>query len=206
MNFNDVFIRDIQEYNKVNTLIHTLFEPQGGGLPSQVFSNKFTCYRFLEFDEAMSHDFWPFIQELGSKSNDPFIINAVLRPDPFEYFYKEFNYFNYTKLPINISEDDYVSILEKGPEGYEADAMLYNSFTVVWASPSMEWAIWGEREFGICIVAINDTAASLKSMLAIDKFKTIEDAAVMDWISLNFRNFEVPKNIANVLKNNYSNN
>lgn len=206
MSIQEVFIKDMQEYNKVNTLIHTVFKTQGGGLPSQVFSDKFTCYRFLEFEEAMSHDFWPIIQELGRESNDPFIINAVLKPDPLEYFYKEFNYFNCTKLPINLSGEDYFSILEMGPEGYEADAMLYNSFTIVWVSPSMKWAIWGEREFGICIIAINDTDESLKSMMDLDKFRSIKDATVMDWIELNFRNFEVPKKIANMLIDNYSNN
>jgi len=39
------------------------------------------------------------IRGLAEKSKDDYVILAVLKPNPMDYYYKEFSYFNWLKLP-----------------------------------------------------------------------------------------------------------
>ena len=83
-----------------------------------------------------------------------FVIMGVLDPHPEEYYYKEFGYYNWLKLPCDLTGDQYMDVLEEYPQDSMADSIMHNSFVVVWFPPSKEWIIIGDRSYGINILAI----------------------------------------------------
>lgn len=202
---DNIFVSEIHEFKKLEKLVTDIFYTDRE-LPEQVFRKGFNNYMFEEFDWAMSDDFWSTIQNLAQHTKDDFIITTVLNPHPFDYYYKEFGYFNWAKIPINSTADDYFNILESGPSESPTDAMLFNSYTVAWFSPSMKWAIWGEREYGICVLAFKEFSKLSYSLPFLKTWRSIDDEAVMKWVGLNFREQKVPMEIANALHLNYSNN
>lgn len=40
---------------------------------------------------------------------------GVLNPDPVRYYYKAFGRFSWAKLPVDLSADEYFSVLAHGP-------------------------------------------------------------------------------------------
>lgn len=155
MEYKNKFIDNMREFENLKNLINTIFI-SNSSLPNQVFHKEFTNYLFKEFDFIMTDEFWSGIRELANKTNDDFIIMAVLDPDPITYYFKEFGYFNWVKLEISITPDQYLDILNFSPEDSSADSIFVNSYTVVWASPSMKWGIWAEREKEVCVIAFSE--------------------------------------------------
>ncbi len=90
-------------------------------------------------------------------------------------------------------------MIESSPEESPADAIVFNSEVVVWLSPSMKWAIWGERSYGICIVGLSEEISSYKSESCL----TI-DTAISDLVSLNFGNI-IPDEVVSKLLLHYNN-
>jgi len=134
-------IKEHRDFEKCWHLIESAIRPNKN-LPEQVFSDQFSNYVFEEFDWAMTPDFWDgVLKKLAIASNDAEIIMAVLDPDPKDYFHRTFGEYNILKLSINISGQEYWNILKTGPEDSEADAILFNSETVIWLPLSMKWAI-----------------------------------------------------------------
>lgn len=144
------------EFDESFKLIKSVFEIHKN-IPNQVFKKQFSSFMFEEFDWAMSADFWnSFLKPMGVISQDDRILMAVLDPDPLNYFYNEFGYYNFVKFPINISGNKYFEALEQGPKNSPADAMLFNSEVVVWVPLSAKWAIWGKRGSGVIKLAFSD--------------------------------------------------
>lgn len=126
-------------------------------LPNQVFMSAYSGFMFQDFDWTMTRYFWNFVlKPLGNMFEDDYILTTVLDPDPVNYFYHNFGYYNMFKFPLNTAGSDYWKSLESGPVGSPADAILYNSDIVVWAPASAKWAIWGQRSYEICILAFSD--------------------------------------------------
>ncbi|MBM7648083.1 hypothetical protein JOC78_001023 [Bacillus ectoiniformans] len=201
MNINGKFVTEIHEFEELEKLIKNVFLTERE-LPQQVFQEGFGHYMFEEFDWAMTGEFWDSIKTLAKKTNDEFILAAVLEPNPIDYFFYEFGYYNWAKLPVSLSENEYSNILELGPEENSADAMLYNSDTVVWLSPSMKWAVWGERHYGICVLAFkDDNDLALSSLLK--SWQPLNDV-VISWVANNFLEQKISGEISNKFHGNYS--
>lgn len=194
-------MKDIQQFNESKKMINAAFNTENE-LPEQVFSQSFKNFKFEEFDWAMDFEFWNTLKQLAFQTKDDFILVAVLDPNPIEYFYKEFKYYNWISLPIDLSVDEYYEILEYGPEESPADAILYNSRIVVWLSPSMTWAIWAEREYGICIVGFSDKDHLNNFFPLLTSWRSI-DETVLSWIEANFKNEELFQKFIKSLHLNY---
>jgi hypothetical protein len=166
-------------------------------LPNQVFKIPFQNIFACDFDKAMGYSFWSELKRLANLAGDSFILMAVLDPHPVEYYYKEFSQYNWCILTNGTTADEYWNTIEQGSEESPADAILFNSEVVVWLSPSMKWAIWGERSYGICIIGFNYEINGFTSELL-----TTIDTAITDMVSLNFRN-NVPVIISSSLIKNY---
>ena len=203
MNLETLFVRKKKEFNKLIGIASDAFYIENR-LPKQVFREQFNYFLFEEFDWAMDKDFWSIIQQLSKEAKDDYVLTAVLDPNPVEYFYKEFNYYNWMKLPVNLSPDEYLDVLGLGPEESSADAVLYNSYTVIWLPPSMKWAIWGERSYGVCVLGLQDVNNSADLLPILKNWRSI-DETVLSWVGLNFVNQQLPQEIANTLFLNYSN-
>ena len=201
MDLSKLFIKDMNEYNDTLKLISNVFRMERG-LPEQVFIEKYDKFLFEEFDWTMSGEFWNILQTLARKTNDNYIITAIMDPSPANYFYNEFGYFNWGKLPINLTSDKYLKFIESSPKDSVADSILHNSNTIIWTSPSLKWGIFGERNYGVCVMAfksdldIDDLSTILKSWKPVKK-------ALELWLPNNFANQRVPKEISDSLCNNY---
>ncbi|MCA0971601.1 hypothetical protein LCM20_13420 [Halobacillus litoralis] len=153
LHLEDLFIKNKSEFNTLRKRVHEVFNLNEKH-PDKVFNQKFSSSKSEEFDWAMSGGFWSQLKSLAALTNDEYILIAIVEPDPVNYFYKEFNYYNWAKLPLTLSEDEFFDLLEMGPKESPADAMLYNSFKVVWLPPSEEWAAWGNRSDELCVIGV----------------------------------------------------
>lgn len=202
MNADVKIIKQKQDFEEAQRLITSVFSTDRR-LPDQVFNQVFRDFVFEEFDWAMSSEFWESIQQLAVLSNDSYILTAVLEPSPTDYFYHEFGYYNWFKLPVNITADDYWSVLQVGPKGSPVDAMLFNSNIVVWLSPSMKWAVWGERSYGICILAFKQGSKITTKTSVLGSWRSVNEA-LTDLLPINFEEKKIPKEFSASLLINYS--
>lgn len=180
MDLKSTFIKDLQEFRNLESIVNSIFYTDRQ-LPEQVFRKDFGNYVFEEFDLAMSDKFWDTIQILARQAQDEYVLCAVLNPHPLEYYYKEFGYFNWVKLPLNLTADEYLDILNIEPESSPADSITTNSFTIVWLSPSMKWAIWGDRNDEVCVLAFKVQSNVSEILPQLRTWRFVEDEAVSDW-------------------------
>jgi hypothetical protein len=169
MTKNSFFTGTNQDYQAALLLLNKIFQVKKR-LPEQVFKSPFLGFVCGDFDNCMSVDFWDLLlQPLGKKLNDSHILTAVLDPDPKNYFYHNFGYYNMLNLPINMTGAEYLNNLVIGPAENEADAILYNSEVVVWVPNGGRWAIWGERSYEVCILAFADEQAMTLALPLLNK-------------------------------------
>lgn len=202
MNLDTIFVKEKDEFLKVNKFIGSVFNTENT-LPEQVFTKNFTDYLFEEFDWTMDDEFWNFIKVLAIKSGDNQVFSAVIDPNQMDYFFKEFSYFNCVKLPVELEDNEYREVLEFGPIGSPADAILYNSNVIVWTSPSMKWGVWGQRQYGTCIMAFNSEIEINELMPYLKSWKSAENA-LDSWIAINFTNQKIPEGFTKMFNKNYS--
>ncbi|MED4784872.1 hypothetical protein [Brevibacillus choshinensis] len=191
-------ISDKEQFEKALDLVKRAFDYEQR-LPEQVFNVPFQKKCVFDFDKTMSYSFWYELERLVNLSNDPFILMAVLDPHPIDYYYNEFSRYNWCILEKNTTPDEYWNAIKSSPEESPADAIVFNSEVVVWLSPSMKWAIWGERSYGIGILGLSEELSSYRSESCI----TI-DTAISDFVSLNFGN-KIPDEVASKLMLHYNN-
>ncbi|GLW41386.1 hypothetical protein Bamy01_10310 [Bacillus amyloliquefaciens] len=157
-------------------------------MPEQVFKQQKHYYLFEEFHWVLSDEGWMMLKSLAHHHHDEFILMAVLEhSDDMNRFYGEFGYFNWLKIPLHITADEYLSILTDYPKHSKNDCILNIASRVVWASPTFKWAIYGEREFEICILGIDQEIAGK----TLESWRPLDDH-VLDWISVVFPDQIVP--------------
>lgn len=161
-------------------------------LPERVFHEDFRWFAFEEFDWAMSGEFWLVIQELTQASGDTSLLMAVLDPEPEGYFKKEFGYYNWANISVSASRDDYWELLNAHPESSPADSFLANSEKVIWLPHSAKWAIWGERSYGVCVLAAHEC-------MQIGSWHDV-DWALKNYFPNSFKNCVVPAEFAASLR------
>ena len=155
MNLKNLFITDTAEFEARRLGVEKVFHCNAT-LPDQVFREEFKFFGFESFDLAMADDFSPVIQELAETSGDDSVLMAVLDPDPSSYYKKEFGYYNWAEVPVSISGDAYLDLLNEHPEGSPADSLHVNSYTVIGVPKSAKWAVWGNRSYETCVVGFRD--------------------------------------------------
>ena len=203
MNTHIITIREKNDFERLLEVINSIFKINYR-LPNQVFNSGYCNFLFEEFDWAMSADFWDsFLRPLALASQDNHILVAVLDPDPVSYFYRKFGYYGLRKLSVNITGNNYFKILGAGPEGSPADAMLFDSEIVVWMPMSKKWALWGERSYGICILAFADENIRAAATPLIKTWKST-NAALSDFVDINFRDKKAFQIFADNLIRNYA--
>lgn len=151
MNLKNLFITDTVEFESRRLELEELFHCNAT-LPDQVFREGFKFFACEEFDLAITDKFWPVIQELAQASRDDNVLVGALDPDPSSYFKKHFGFYNWANIPVSISSDAYLHLLNEYPDTSPADCLGINSETVFWIPRSGKWAIWGSRGWGTCVV------------------------------------------------------
>ncbi|AJC25577.1 hypothetical protein IGX41_04400 [Bacillus velezensis] len=181
------FIKNTKKLAIFQSQIYSLFH-ENKTLPEQVFKQQKHYYLFEEFHWVLSEEGWEMLKSLAHHHHDEFILMAVLeQPDDMNRFHVEFGYFDWLKIPLNITEDEYLSILTDYPKHSKNDCIMNIASRVVWASPTLRWAIYGERDFEICILGIDQEIAgkTLGSWRPLDNL-------VLDWVSVVFPDQIVP--------------
>lgn len=195
--FQRTFITDRKQFEQASSMVEKAFH-HTRRLPDQVFKMPVRNRSVCEFDRALSDSFWIELTRLADAAGDSYILMAVLDPNPIEYFFKEFDQYNWCILSRGATAEDYWKMLEQGPKGSPVDAILFNSEVVIWLSPSLKWAIWGERSYGICLLGFDDETSGPTS----DLWCSIE-TAITNILPLNFNNQNVPDDIARSLLKNF---
>ncbi|MGE3540687.1 MAG: hypothetical protein AB7N91_25015 [Candidatus Tectimicrobiota bacterium] len=198
---SELFVQSQEAFERSLSLLNIAFNPKKR-IPEQVFRYPFAEFAFAEFDWVMSADFWKSLKKSHLNIDEELLLVAVLEPDPCRYFYEVFGYYNFFKLSLNSSSDDYWAALQEGPENSPADAMLYNSEVIVWVPESLKWAIWGERSVGVC--AIGFDKLSIIDREALSREWMPAGVALADVIPANFRGRKVPQEFAETLSSNYA--
>ncbi len=191
-------IKEKGEFEEVSRLISNVFYEEKC-LPDQVFKSSFRNTVVLDFDHLMSYSFWSELEHLTNIFDESHIITAVLDPHPVNYYYKEFSYYNWCIFNKETTAAEYWDNLQQSPTDSPADSMSIHSNVVVWLPSSMKWALWGERNYGIGILKFNDDMGDYSS----ESWFTM-DQAIIDLVSLNFKDYTVPKDIESKLIKHYS--
>ena len=190
-------IKDKEQLEEALNLVEKAFDCEKR-LPEQVFLVPWQKKCVFDFDKAMGYSFWNELERLVTLSGDSFILMAVLDPHPVNYYYKEFSQYNWCIFPKGITANEYWNTIKWSPEDSPADAIVHNSEVVVWLSPTMKWAIWGERNCGICILGLSDETSSFTSESCLPI-----ETAITDLVSLNFGN-SIPDELKSKFMSNYN--
>lgn len=129
---------------------------------------------------------------------------AVLNPEPLNYYFKEFGYFNWCKIPVGLRQEQYEEILNLEPTGSPADSLQINSNLIVWASPTGKWAIWCDRGFETSVIGFHKGITDSTMPLVLPKWVPVESSFVAGWMSFTFPGFETPHDFLEKLENSYS--
>ncbi len=173
---DNLFVRRKEEFHKINELLHEAIDVRKE-MPDYVFKKKYKYFKFIYDYEAFSNEFWDILKNLTLISQDNSIILAVLKPHPEEYYYKYFGYYNYGVFPIDTTADQYTKFISHSPKDSPADAILYNSYYICWFSNSLNWIIYFDREYELCVLAYDDDEYSkILQASTIHHFKSITEA------------------------------
>ncbi|RAT04121.1 hypothetical protein A6E25_08825 [Bacillus cereus] len=198
MNLESLIIKNKEAFDKwkheLDGMIHLDLN-----LPNQVFQNDYGNYMFGEFDSLMYDSGWNEIRKLAQTTHDSFIIMGVLDPHPEEYYYKEFGYYNWLKLPLGLTGEQYMDVLEEYPQDSMADSIMNNSFVVVWFPPSREWIIIGDRNYGINILATKNESGLKYKFTQFNNWSSLDN-----FISLNFEDEVQYKGFIEKIAKNYA--
>lgn len=178
-----LFVRSEKEFRFYQNLVDHVFD-QNKRLPQQVFRKNFDCFLFQEFEWALSDDILPAIKDLLNSTSDREFLTAVLKPDPVDYYFKEFGYYNWLKASVNISGEDYVNALWTHPKGSIVDNIITNSNIVVWLSRSLQWAILADRDLEICIIGMVSKKDCPQNILLEKGWKPLDHPVLANWLEL----------------------
>lgn len=198
-----LFIRSEKEFRFYQNLVDHVFD-QNKRLPQQVFRKNFDCFLFQEFEWALSDDILPAIKDLLNSTSDREFLTAVLKPDPVDYYFKEFGYYNWLKASVNISGEDYVNALWTHPKGSIADNIITNSNIVVWLSRSLQWAILADRDLEICIIRYGIKKRLSPKYFIRKRMETQDHSVLANWLELLFNQEKLTNEYFTRFQSNYS--
>ncbi|MCE3234202.1 MAG: hypothetical protein K0Q50_382 [Vampirovibrio sp.] len=198
------FVTDKTEFDKLLLEAGCIFNLEKR-LPDQVFKEGYIFYLIKNFiGDTMSTDFWRYIQHGNLGLNNEVISFLTLDPDPVQYFHKEFSCYSAFQFPLHINDESYAQAFQNDPGHSPADALLFNSTTVIWFPNSLNWGIWAERDLEIAILALKKENSALKKdrFLMDGQWMNIQ-AALVDILPQVFPNNVVPSDISKKLLENY---
>jgi hypothetical protein len=205
MDIKSYFLSTVEEYDaaleQMQKTLHVSKE-----FPEQVFQDNYGNFLFESIDFTLDPDLWDNLQQLALKSGDEYVLLSVLEPEPLTYYYKEFGYFNWCKLPVTLTKEDYNKVLNLEPPESPADSLMINSSLIVWASPTGKWAIWCDRGFEVSVIGFNRESFKMVFLSAFPKWVPIESSLVGGWMSYTFPGFETPPEFLEKMKKVYSGN
>lgn len=188
------------ELQRIDALID-----RSAALPDQVFRTRAAAYYVIDFDQLWSEEFFSDVQGMTARAGDASFTFAVLKPDPDGYYHASFGKFPLLQFTKEDAADRYVRAIQQDPGDSPADAIAYNSEVILIYPPSGRWAIYGDRnlEIGILAVMDDELAASIPATSgSITLFTPAE--AVEQLLPPVYRGM-VPDDVKTSLVRNYAN-
>ncbi len=169
------------DFERETQAIDRLVDPSAT-LPNQVFRRRASAFHVIDFDQVWSEDFFRDAQRLTTSAGDSSFIFAVLRPDADNYYHAHFGKFSLLRFTDVDPVQRFIDEVHEDPGDSPADAIAYNSEAILVYSASECWAIYGDQDVGIGIVAVMDdemeeairtTAQSLRLFTPIEALTTL---------------------------------
>lgn len=190
------------KYESIARKFSEVFRFDNDGFPDDIFLEKFSTFKFIEFDRMVSSAFWLVLQEYSRHYGDSNIYMLVVDPDAKEYYKYHFGYFGMLEFSLNDSEDDYYQTLSMIPPDSPADALVDSSRIVAYCGSTGSWGFWGERDlgFGISANCMNETfTPNIAKITWCDL-----DMALKNWIAPNFQGDLIPTEFMTQVRQHYS--
>jgi hypothetical protein len=191
----------VQDFEREITRIVELVD-LAAELPEQVFRAKPCAFRVVDFSAIWSAEFFLFLQQLTTAVDSTGFILAVLRPDPSRYFYRHFNRYPLLRFSINDASECYIEEVNEDPGGSPADSIITNSTTLIIYPESRRWAIYGDRDLDVAIIAAMDDVA-VQYILSHARHQLYSADAAVPALLARVYHGEVPAAIAEALVHNY---
>lgn len=123
-------------------------------LPNQIFKKKYKYFKFLDFDEIFSKDFYYYFSNYVKGLGINYFTYYTLKPDPEDYFFKFFKKFSVIDFNINDEHEFFLSRLHDSPdeELNSPDALIFNSSKVLLFCENLDLFIYGNRDEELAIV------------------------------------------------------
>jgi hypothetical protein len=201
------FVFSLEKYIAIEARHRKIFKV-GNSLPDQIFAKGFGNFRFVDFDDMLTKDFWLLLSTCADWAGDIEITMLVHKPDPVEYYFKHFQRYAMLKFEHPSSPEDYYNSLIAEPQDNPADSLLYGSTTVTsWCGTSGNWGFWGDRVLGIGIAAMRDDKLPWPIVVkeTIEEYVELFDIDdALDLMSLCFKKQIIPEEIVLPFRRNYS--
>lgn len=139
------------ELQNINRLVD-----RTAALPDQVFVTRPVAFHVIAFDQFWSEEFFVDAQRLTKRAGDASFTLAVLRPDPDHYYHAHFGKFPVLLFSNSDPAQRYIDELHRDPGDSPADAIAYHAEVVLVYPASTRWAMYGDRDLEIAIVAVMD--------------------------------------------------
>jgi hypothetical protein len=173
-------------------------------LPDQVFRQRPAAFHVIDFDHLWSKDFFRDAQRLTKRAGDASFTLAVLRPDPDRYFYAHFGKFPLLRFTDADPGQRFIDEVHADPGGSPADAVVHNSDAVLVYPPSERWAIYGDREMEIGIIAVMDDEIEAAIRADAPSLRLFTPAEAVAQLLPPVYRGGVPEDVKNALMRNYS--
>lgn len=146
--------------------------------PGQVFSQSFTKFSFLTFDELLMPVFFIKLVRFQRAIGEERFWFSCVEPDPRLYFNEHFDFFGCVEFAVEDEAEEYCNALNNFPETSLADALAHSANQIVILSQSGKWAIYGNRDSEIAICAFRDLTLQdvFQSIYGADLFPNAESA------------------------------
>lgn len=129
-------------------------------IPEQVFDSRLSNFAFISIEDIFSEEFFDKMKKFLSQINENDFRVFAIEPDPESYFYHNFGKYPLLMFSMDSTAQQYVSAVFADPGESPADAIGYNSSSLLVYSSSYRWAIYGSRDFEVGIFASESTALS----------------------------------------------
>lgn len=173
--------------------------------PNNMFNDNFKFFECAEFDFIYSEAFFSSLVDFLKRLNEESFTFYTLNPQPHQYFYHHFKKYSVANIPVSNTYEDYNSFLNRDPNDSPADALTYNSETVVIFSQNSSWAIIGSKDWEVAIIAFSELSVKhmFVSSMNRDIVRIVEFKDRFNQINANMVLTDAAKNFYFELINNH---
>jgi RHS repeat-associated protein len=121
-------------------------------LPDNVFYGERRPVGAIEFDTIFSRSFARDIQRVLKATDESELVIAMLCPDPDIHF-RQFGVHPMFRFAADDSIERFIDAINCEPNGSVGDAIIHGADVLVLYPRSLDWLIYGHRDFEIALVA-----------------------------------------------------